>query len=73
MGTGNMKGAMVLLAILIVTGFCVERALAASGKCVVVKVDGTRMVIECNKQTKGFAKGNQIKIKSDKKRAVRNK
>ena len=41
---------------------------AATGKCTVVKVDGTKMVIECNEPTKGFAKGNQIKIKTDKKK-----
>ena len=58
--------------ILVVSGLGTERALAASGKCTVVKVDGTRMIIECNKNTKGFSKGNQIKIKSDKKKAVQN-
>jgi hypothetical protein len=64
---------MVLLFIVVVSGFCMERTWAASGKCTVVKVDGTRMVIECNKQTKGFSKGNQIKIKSDRKKAAKNK
>lgn len=68
-----MKRVIMLLCILLVSGFYVERGWAASGKCTVVKVDGTRMVIECNKQTKGFAKGNQIKIKSDKKRADKKK
>jgi hypothetical protein len=63
----------VIFCILVVTGFLgTERALAASGKCTVVKVDGTRMTIECNKNTKGFSKGNQIKIKSDRKKAVQN-
>jgi hypothetical protein len=65
----RMKRVMMLLfCMLLVTGFGVEGARAASGKCTVVKVDGVRMVLECNKETKGFSKGNQIKIKSDKKR-----
>jgi hypothetical protein len=69
-----MKKMMImLLFIVMVSGFCIERIWAASGKCTVVKVDGTRMVIECNKQTKGFSKGNQIKIKSDRKKAAQNK
>ncbi|MCP4338917.1 MAG: hypothetical protein GY799_08520 [Desulfobulbaceae bacterium] len=68
-----MKRLMMLLFIVVVSGFCMERTWAASGKCTVVKVDGTRMVIECNKQTKGFSKGNQIKIKSDRKKAAQNK
>ncbi len=46
----------------------VKGAVAASGKCTVVKVDGSQMVIECNKETKGFSQGNEIKIKTDKKR-----
>lgn len=69
----RMKRAMLLFCMLIVTGFGMEGALAASGKCTVVKVDGVRMVIECNKETKGFSMGNQIKIKSDKKNDVLNK
>lgn len=69
-----MKRLMMLsLCIVVVTGFSMERASAASGKCTVVKVDGTRMVIDCNKQTKGFSKGNQIKIKSDRKKAAQDK
>jgi len=67
-----MKRGVLFFCILVVSGFGVERALAASGKCTVVTVDGTRMVIECNKNTKGFSKGNQIKIKSDRKKAVQN-
>lgn len=68
-----MQRLMKLLLIVVVSGFCMEKTWAASGKCTVVKVDGTRMVIECNKQTKGFSKGNQIKIKSDRKKGAQNK
>ena len=69
-----MKGRMILLLSYVIgTGFYVDRASAASGKCTVVKVDGARMVIECNQQTRGFSKGSQIKIKSDNKRAVQKK
>ncbi|MGB3212683.1 MAG: hypothetical protein WBB19_18420 [Desulforhopalus sp.] len=64
-----MIKAMALFCILLVTGLVVQGAEAASGKCTVVKVDGTRMVIECNQQAKGFEKGNQIKIKSDRKKS----
>lgn len=62
---GKMKQVMLLLGVLIMTGCGAEGTLAASGKCTVVKVDGVQMVIECNKETKGFAKGNEIKIKSN--------
>ncbi len=60
----------MLICILSLTGYGIEDVQAASGKCTVVKVDGDgkRMVIECNKQTKGFSEGNQIKIKTDKKK-----
>jgi hypothetical protein len=70
---GNMKRGMLLFCIMTVIGFGVENALAASGKCTVVKVDGERMVIECNKQAKGFSEGNEIKIKTDQKKTNRNK
>ena len=68
-----MKKIILLICMLIMAGFSVEGAFAATGKCVVVKVDGERMVIECNKQTKGFSTGNEIKIKSDKKNNTRDK
>ena len=69
-----MKKMMILLScILLATGLLANKGSAASGKCKVVKVDGTRMVLECNKQTRGFSKGNQIKIKSDNKRTVQEK
>jgi hypothetical protein len=60
----------ILICMLLVTGPVVGNVLAASGKCTVVKVDGSgkRMVIECDKQTKGFSEGNDIKIKTDKKK-----
>jgi hypothetical protein len=60
----------ILISMLIATGPGVGNVLAASGKCTVVKVDGDgkRMVIECNKQTKGFSEGNEIKIKTNKKK-----
>ena len=67
-----MQRFILFFCILVVSGFGTGRALAASGKCTVVQVDGTRMIIECNKNTKGFSKGNQIKIKSDKKKALQN-
>jgi hypothetical protein len=73
---GNMKRkkrALLLFLVLIATIIGVEGAVAASGKCTVVKVDGARMVIECSKETKGFAQGNEIKIKSDNKKYFQNK
>jgi len=68
-----MKKLIAGLCILIVTGFGMGTAQAAVGKCTVVKVDGEKMVIECNKQTKGFSEGNRIKIKSDRKGRPQNK
>lgn len=69
-----MKGGMILLFCYVIgIIFFVDGASAASGKCTVVKVDGARMVIECNQHTRGFSKGNQIKIKSDNKGVVQKK
>lgn len=68
-----MKTLVMLFCLSMVTGFAVEGVLAASGKCTVVKVDGTQMVIECKKETRGFSTGNQIKIKSDTQKADRKK
>ncbi len=68
-----MKILVALFCLWMVTGFAVEGVLAASGKCTVVKVDGTQMVIECKKETRGFSTGNQIKIKSDTQKVDRNK
>jgi len=64
-----MKILVVLFCLSMVTAFAVEDVPAASGKCTVVKVDGTQMVIECKKETRGFSTGNQIKIKSDTQKA----
>ena len=69
----RMKKMMILCCILTAIGFGADKALAATGKCTVVRVDGTQMVIECSEQNKGFAKGNQIKIKTEKKKDDQNK
>ncbi len=68
-----MRKMMLLLCALIVLGLSAGGAQAATGKCTVVKVDGEKMVIECSKNTKGFSKGNEIKIKSDRKNTVEKK
>ncbi|TKB27721.1 hypothetical protein FCL47_06230 [Desulfopila sp. IMCC35006] len=68
-----MKNVVMIFCILTAIGFGAERVLAATGKCTVVRVDGTQMVIECSEQNKGFAKGNQIKIKTEKKKDDQNK
>jgi hypothetical protein len=65
-----MKRVIWIICMLMITGFGTENVFAASGKCTVVKVDGTKMILECNEKTKGFSKGSKIKIKSDKKKAV---
>ena len=59
-----------IICVLIVTGYGVRSVFAASSRCTVVKIEGTRMVIECEKKTKGFSEGSKIKIKLDKKKAV---
>ncbi len=63
----EMKHGIMVLSILTTIAFAMGSAVAATGKCTVVKVDGTKMIIECNEPTKGFVQGNQIKIKTDKK------
>lgn len=65
-----MKKAICLICMLVVTGIAVERGFAASGKCTVLRVEGTQMVIECEKKTKGFPEGSRIKIKSVNKKAI---
>ncbi len=67
-----MRKMIVMVCLLIFVGFGVGNTWAATGKCTVVKVDGERMVLDCNKQTKGFSKGTEIKIKTDKKRNSQN-
>jgi len=64
-----MKILVMVISLMIVAAFAVQEAPAAIGKCTVVQVDGTKMVIECNKETRGFSTGNQIKIKSDTKKS----
>lgn len=54
---------MALLAL-----FWGKESFAETGKCVVTDVAGNKMVIECNQQPKGFAKGSKIKIKTEKKK-----
>lgn len=63
-----MKKVVMIFSVLTALGFGLEGAMAATGKCTVVKVDGTKMIIECNEPAKGFAQGNQIKIKTDRKK-----
>lgn len=52
----------------LLTLFEANDTFAGTGKCVVTDVAGNKMVIECTQDTKGFDKGSQIKIKSEKKR-----
>lgn len=63
-----MKHGVMVLCLVTIIAFGMEKAMAATGKCTVVKVDGTKMLIECKEPTKGFAQGNQIKIKTDRKK-----
>ena len=65
-----MKKAMCVLSLVLVTVFAAGNLLAASGKCTIVKVEGTRMEIDCGKNTQGFQKGNKIKIKTEKQQAI---
>ena len=55
-----MRRVICVICMLIIVGFGVENLFAASGKCTVVKVDGTQMVIECGKKTSGFVEGSKI-------------
>ena len=65
-----MKRAIFIFCVMIVIGYGVESVFAASSRCTVVKIEVTRMVIECEKKTKGFYEGSKIKIKLDKIKAV---
>ncbi len=56
-------GLYCILAVVLMSG---NDAPAASGKCTVVEVDGSKMVVDCPPVPKGFVKGSKIKIKSDK-------
>lgn len=60
---GKVVGFLGLLLLVLASG---SDAPAASGKCVVIDIDGSRMVIDCPAVPKGFVKGSKIKIKSDK-------
>lgn len=65
-----MKRTICVLSLVLATVFAAGNILAASGKCKVVKVEGTRMEIDCGEKTKGFQKGTKIKIKTEKKKAI---
>ena len=65
-----MKRAIFIFCVMIVIGYGVGSVFAASSRCTVVKIEGTRMVIECEKKTKGFFEGSKIKIKLDKIKTV---
>ncbi len=64
-----MKTVILYLVIVLITGVY-QNAIAASGKCTVVEVQGQRMIIDCEQRTKGFAEGSKIKIKTEKKKVV---
>ncbi len=58
---GKVISIFVMLLLVIASG---SNASAASGKCMVIDVDGSRMIIDCAAVPKGFVKGTKIKIKS---------
>jgi hypothetical protein len=58
----------LLFTFALLTLFGAKISVAETGKCIVTDVAGNKMVIECNQQSKGFDKGAQIKIKTDKKK-----
>lgn len=57
---------MVGLMILINT----QMAFAASGRCKVVSIQGSIMVLECSEKTKGFVQGDKVKIKTNRRQTV---
>lgn len=65
-----MKTVVCIVTLLLLLTGSFSTALAASGKCTVVEVQGQRMIIECDQRTKGFSQGSKIKIKTDRKKAV---
>lgn len=43
---------------------------AASGKCTVIAVEGTRVILDCGDQAAEFPVGSAVKIKSEKGKAI---
>ncbi len=65
-----MKKTICVLILVMATVFTAGNILAASGKCKIVKVEGTRMEIDCGERTQSFQEGNKIKIKTEKQKAA---
>ena len=63
------KNLSVLGAVLLVC-MGIQNAMAASGKCTIVKIEGKQMVLECKKDLGQFSEGDNIKIKSAKKSSI---
>jgi len=61
-----MKKVIAIFGAAMLTAMCLQNAVAASGKCKIVQIEGKRMVIECEKIPKGFSENGKIKIKTQK-------
>jgi hypothetical protein len=61
---GNMKYMMCIGVVLCLT-MLNNMAFAASAKCVVVKKEGSVLIMDCGDQSKGFQEKSKVKIKTD--------
>lgn len=66
----GMKKKILQVAAVILLIICSQSAMAASAKCVIVKVEGHQMTIECKKELQGFSEGEAVKIKNVRKASI---
>jgi hypothetical protein len=60
-----MKGCFVVWLVIVSTGLLAARGFAESAKCVVVKKEGSVLVMDCGERGESFQQGANVKIKTD--------
>lgn len=65
-----MKKTALSLAALAFIAFSSHSALAASAKCTIKQVTDTTVTMDCGKKADKFSAGQQVKVKSAKKKAI---
>lgn len=65
-----MKTIIAAAALLVIMVSSATVSLAASGRCVVVKVEDKELVLECERGTEDFQPGQEVKIKVERARAA---
>ncbi len=65
-----MKRIVILTIFVMCSFFLTQNLYAASATCTIVSVEGSKMIIDCQKVRKGFSPGGKIKIKTKKVKSI---